>query len=246
MIFKRYAVETSKGPYLENNEDDYSVDLNKKLFMVLDGFGGLNVGDKAAQAVRDDINSFYENFVTDPNMTLSFFYSPQYLIEGNALINACLHAHKNLFEKNKSLPMPSRGGVSGIVGVIADATLFMISVGNCSSFLLRNSEIDKLNHSESFKHFSAGFNISKEIEIPMNAFGMFERLSFQTQEIRILNNDKILIGSDGAFSGMSDGSVKTIFEDNTTESLSEKIKKSFSLSNNYGNTDNQTLLALEF
>ena len=39
MIFRKYAAETSKGPFLENNEDDFSVDVNKKLFMVLDGFG---------------------------------------------------------------------------------------------------------------------------------------------------------------------------------------------------------------
>jgi len=214
--------------------------------MVLDGFGGLNVGDKAAQSVRDDINSFYENFVADPNMTMSFFYSSQYLIEGNALINACMHAHKNLYEKNKSLPMSSKGGVSGIVGVISDATLFLISIGNCSSFLLRNSQIDRLNQKESFKHFSAGFNASKEIEIPMNAFGLFERLSFQSHEMRILSNDTVLIGSDGAFSGVNDSSLRTVFDENQRESLSEKIKKSFSLSNNHGNTDNQTLLALEF
>jgi serine/threonine protein phosphatase PrpC len=246
MIFEKYAAETSKGPFLENNEDDYSVDVNKKLFMVLDGFGGLNVGDKAAQSVRDDINKFYDDFVADKNMTMSFFYSAQYLIEANALINACMHAHKNLYEKNQKLEISARGGVSGIIGVIADSVLFLLSVGNCSSYLLRSSGLEQLTKIESFKHFSSAFSPSREVEIPMNAFGLFERFSFQSHELRILKNDRILLGSDGAFCGLDSHQLRSIFLEREVESLSEKIKKSFELSNNFGNTDNQTMLALEF
>ena len=246
MIFKKYIGDTNKGPYLENNEDEFSVDVNKKLFMVLDGFGGLNIGDEAAKNIKADINHYYDNFFADENMTMPFFFSPQYLIEGNALINACILAHNNLLKKNSEKELSKRGGSSAIIGAVAGSVLIVVSIGNCSGYLLRNGKMESLAKKESFRHFSSSFNISKEIEVPMNAFGLFERFSFQCHETRILNDDQVIFGSDGAFCGMGENQILSLYNGPKEQSLTEKIKKNFYLANQNGNMDNQTLLAIEF
>ena len=44
---KSYSARTDSGPFLQVNEDDHDVDLINNLFLIFDGFGGSNVGDKA-------------------------------------------------------------------------------------------------------------------------------------------------------------------------------------------------------
>ena len=74
---KSYSAFSEQGPYLQVNEDAVEVDLINHLFLLLDGFGGSSVGDKAVQFVKDTVKKFYTKVGGDPDSTLPF-YQNQY------------------------------------------------------------------------------------------------------------------------------------------------------------------------
>ena len=100
MNLKTFSAESSPGPFLQVNEDAYDFDLINEVFLLLDGFGGSGVGDVCVTNLKQNIKSFYTKFCADPDATMPFFYSPKYLLEGNAIVNSLLHAHDQLYKDN--------------------------------------------------------------------------------------------------------------------------------------------------
>ena len=107
MDLKIFSAETHQGPYLNINEDGCDYDFSNNIYMILDGFGGSGVGDKVVREIKDNIKRFYTQIASDINATMPFFYSPKYLIEGNALINSLIFCsfHK-LLHKTLSYNLP--------------------------------------------------------------------------------------------------------------------------------------------
>lgn len=100
MRLKSFSAHSDQGPYLQINEDSYDFDLDNNLYMILDGFGGVGVGDIAISSLKENIKKFYTQVSEDPDATLPFFFSPKYLLEGNALINSILYSHNLLVKEN--------------------------------------------------------------------------------------------------------------------------------------------------
>ena len=59
MRLKSFSAQTTQGPYLQLNEDAYDHDLNTNLYMVLDGFGGSGIGDRAVSLLKENVKKFY-------------------------------------------------------------------------------------------------------------------------------------------------------------------------------------------
>lgn len=245
MNLKAYAAITDQGPLLSINEDVFEIDLKKKIYMIFDGFGGAGLGDKAVDDLKDKIRDFYQKVSLDRESTLPFFYSPAYLLEGNALINAILYAHNDLYKNNISKTISKRAGASGILAVESDSILTIASVGNCCAYLIRKGKITNifipddmyLLSSDSFaRHFKT---------TPSSAFGLFPDLKYQLKEVRVENGDRVILLSDGVHSRLDMDQIHfAMVEEN--KDLKEKINTLFYLSNKRGNLDNQTGMILEF
>jgi serine/threonine protein phosphatase PrpC len=245
MKLKSFATVTHQGPYLQVNEDGYDFDLNDNLFMLFDGFGGSGIGDLCVNDLKVNIKKFYKNIAEDKNATLPFFFSPRYLIEGNALINAMLFCNKDLYEKNLEKEMSKRAGASSILGVVSESVMTLVSVGNCVCYLVRNGKLSQVFVPDDYRYIS-GDHYSQEFKtMPMGAFGLFSDLHYQVKELRIQEDDKILIMTDGAYARVSEEEVLySIIKEG--ESLESKLNTIFNLSNKHGNLDNQSAILLEF
>ena len=144
MKVKAYAAQSHQGPYLEVNEDGHEADVINGLYMVLDGYGGSGIGDKAVDLVRKKVKHFFTRINEDSNATLPFYYSKKYLLEGNALINAVHFAHRNLMDENEKLDLSSRGGASGVLTSLSDNIVTIVSTGNCRAYLYRKGRIENI------------------------------------------------------------------------------------------------------
>ncbi len=151
MKIKAISAQTDQGPFLQVNEDAYDFDLENNLYMVLDGFGGAGIGDVSVSALKENMKKFYTNIASDPDSTLPFFFSPKYLVEGNALINAMLYSHNILVKENMQKETARRGGASGIFLSKAESILTLASVGNCVAFLYRKGIFRRIFIEDSFK-----------------------------------------------------------------------------------------------
>jgi len=242
---KSYGMNSHKGPHLNLNEDFVEVDLINNLYMVIDGFGGSNIGDAAALMIRDTLKQSYTQIAKDPDSTLPFFFSHKYLIEGNALINALHKAHQNILNANNKKTLNNRGGGSVVCAAMAENVLTLVSTGNCGAYLYRKGNFacellpDSLR-SLSRDHFSSFLHT-----VPMSGVGLFEDLHYQVKELKISAGDIVVILTDGVYARLLESEIKYSIEKNLDSEL-DMIEELFKLANERGNLDNQSALILQF
>ena len=238
---KSYSVKTDQGPYLQLNEDGLEIDLLNKLFLLFDGFGGSGVGDKSVQLLKETIKNFYTKVGNDPDATLPFYFSPKYLIEGNALINAMYYAHNLLKTENKEKEMSARGGASAVGVAFAENILTFAATGNCQALLFRRGNITTVTYPDILSVDYMNYLHT----CPMSGFGLFNDLHLQIREVKVQEGDLVLLMTDGAYARLTSKELKhLILEANL--SAKERIERIFALANERGNIDNQSAVLLQF
>jgi serine/threonine protein phosphatase PrpC len=242
---KSYGMQSHQGPHLNLNEDLVDADLVNNLFMLIDGFGGSNIGDRAAMMIRDTLKRSYTKIAVDPEATLPFFYSHKYLIEGNALINALQTAHQNVNRDNEKKNLDNRGGGSVIAAAIAENILTLVSTGNCVAYLYRKGHLSIEVLADSLAGLSRDSYQSYLHSVPMSGIGLFEDLHYNVRELKVTEGDVVIMLTDGAYSRLSTEEIKYIVETNLESEL-DAIKELFRLSNDRGNLDNQSAVILQF
>lgn len=241
---KSYGLQTHQGPHLNLNEDLVEADLANNLFMLVDGFGGSNVGDRAASMVRDQLKRSYTRIAVDPEATFPFFYSHKYLIEGNALINAFHRAHQTITKDNEEKNLDNRGGASVLAAAISENILTLVSTGNCVAYLYRKGHLSQEILPDSLASLSRDSFQAHFHSVPMSGIGLFEDLHYSVKELKVTEGDIVILLTDGAYSRLSIDEIKYTVEKN--ESELEIIKELFRLSNDRGNLDNQSGIVLQF
>ena len=238
-------MQTHQGPHLNLNEDLVEADLVNNLFILIDGFGGSNIGDRAAAMIRDDLRRSYTKIAIDPEATLPFYYSHKYLIEGNALVNALHVAHKKISTDNEGKSMDKRGGGSVITAALAENVLTLVSTGNCVAYLYRKGHLSLEVLPDSLSNLSRDFFQSYLHSVPMSGVGLFEDLHYTVRELKVSSGDVVIMMTDGVYSRLKAEEIKYTVEKNLDSEL-EVIKELFRLSNGRGNLDNQSAIILQF
>jgi serine/threonine protein phosphatase PrpC len=241
---KSYGMQSHQGPHLNLNEDLVEADLANNLFMLIDGFGGSSVGDRAAMMVRDHLKRSYTKIAVDPEATFPFFYSHRYLIEGNALINAFHTAHQNINRDNEQKNLDNRGGASVVAAAIAENILTLVSTGNCAAYLYRKGQLSLEILPDSLVSLSRDSFQAHLHSVPMSGIGLFEDLHYSVRELKVTEGDMVIMLTDGAYSRLTTDEIKYTVEKN--ESELGIIKELFRLSNDRGNLDNQSGIVLQF
>ena len=245
MRLKSFTAKSDQGPFLQINEDAYDFDLENNLFMVFDGFGGVGSGDVAVNNLKSNMKKFYTDISSDPDCTLPFFYSPKYLIEGNALINAMLYSHNSLMKDNAAKEVATRAGASGIFAALGESVLTLSAVGNCTAFLYRKGILKKIFIEDSFSYLSNDSFDNHLKSMPLSGFGLFPDLYYQVKEVRVSEGDIIILMTDGVYSRVVEDELKAVISTPNNPNK-DKILELFTLSNQRGNLDNQTTMILEF
>lgn len=245
MRLKSFSAHSDQGPFLQINEDSYDFDLDNNLYMILDGFGGVGVGDIAISTLKENIKKFYTQVSEDPDATLPFFFSPKYLLEGNALINSILYSHNLLAKDNMKKEISERAGASGIIMSKAESIMTLASVGNCTAYIYRKGIFKKIFIEDSFKFLSNDDYESHLKTMPLSGFGLFPDLYYQVKEVRLFDGDLLVLMSDGVYARLEEDEIKDIISNSKMEPK-KKISELFGMANNRGNIDNQTAMILEF
>ncbi len=242
---KKCTAKTDQGPYLQINEDAYDFDLDKNLFMVLDGFGGSGIGDKCVGEIKEDMKSFFGRVSQDPDSTLPFFFSSKYLLETNALMNALFYIHKKVLKENMTKKVNQKAGAAGIFMTFSEELLCLCSTGNVSSFILRDGHLNPIFLPDTIECLSSDYQIERHFKTaPLSGIGLFQDLHYQLKEMRVKTGDSVVVMSDGVYSYLEENEISHVL--NKGIETKEKINTLFKLSNSRGNFDNQTLMILDF
>ncbi len=244
-MLKKVFHRTSKGPYLEVNEDLTDTDVDLNLYSILDGFGGVGISDIGLQKVVGNIKKRYTHISLDPDSTLPFYFSPRYVLETNALINSFYATHQEVWTENLKSDVKMRFGTSLASLAISDHFLSIVSVGNIKILLKREESLKEIVSPENFENYAAELNHSnKFLTLPTNAIGLFEDVHLNVIELKPLKNDRLLLLTDGAYSQLHNEDVLK-FLSNSKDS-SDVVDTIFQMNNSKGNWDNQSALLLEF
>lgn len=245
MRLKAYAAQTDQGPYLQVNEDSYDFDFENELYMVIDGFGGSGIGDRAVDKLKQEVRNFYTQISDDPNATMPLYYNPRNLLEGNAILNSLMSAHQNLLKSNLEKPVNQRAGASALVAVKADSILVLVGIGNCCAYHFRQGKISKVITEDTFQYLAKDQFEAKFRTSPMTAIGMYPELGHQMREIRLAPGDKVLLLTDGVYAQLNEDELLYTLN-KAAPDANERVNSLLKLSNSRGNTDNQTAMILEF
>lgn len=245
MRLKNFYAKSSPGPYLQINEDAYDFDFTKEIYFLLDGFGGAGIGDVAVTEIKESVKKYYGEIAQDQDSTMPFYYSPKYLLEGNALINALLKTHSDIYDANVKKEFGVRAGSSGVFLVQSQSLLTIVSTGNCCCFLYRKGKLRKIILEDSYYLLGDESENGHLRSLPMSGIGLFPDLHFKTQELRIHDGDKILALSDGVYSYLTEEELGSAIGDPQINSK-EKVELLFEEANRKGNLDNQSSMILEF
>ncbi len=244
IALKSYLAKSFQGNHLNFNEDKVDIDFINKLFIIMDGFGGSNIGDKATNDVCENIKKYYTHFGGDANTTMPFFFSSKYLLEANALINAIYQSHNILIENNNSKAISERAGVSCVAATFADDIMVLISIGSCKSLLYRDGALKEICMPDNYE-LLANNNECRHLQtFPLSAIGLFEDLYFESREIRVRNDDLFIFLTDGVYSRLRNDELLEIIHSNKTLPLIADFM--IDSANSNGNLDNQSVILLKF
>lgn len=128
----RIAGDTNVGKVRTTNEDSMIVDVERGLFVVLDGMGGANAGDVASQTARDAILEYvaHRRGTVDPKTLLV-----QAIQSGSAAVFGAAQAHR---ERHGM-------GTTCVAALLVDNTRIVVGhVGDSRAYLLRGGRLHAL------------------------------------------------------------------------------------------------------
>ncbi len=200
---------TDAGMVRPNNEDNFSIILEKNLFIVADGMGGHKAGEVASRVAVE---------------TLVDFFSDESLqqIQGNplaiqhALISSFHQANRKVMEMASEDAAMQGMGCTLIACFIDEKIAYVCHVGDVRAYLFEMGRLDQITCDHSLmadqtvalQNMTAGAGrnvVTRSIGFPFPQEPEFHRLPLRP-------GNKILLCSDGLWSMVADGEICSILE----------------------------------
>jgi serine/threonine protein phosphatase PrpC len=237
---------TDKGKRRDNNEDTFiAKEISRQLLLacVIDGVGGYNGGEVAAEIARTVILEKMQHISGNMIDTLQHA-----VVEANEKIQEQRHANK----ANANMACV----LTCAVADIKNNKLYYSHVGDTRLYLLRDNSLIKISSDHSavgFLEESGRLSEHDAMQHPRRneidrALGFEAAIAdagdyIETGESPFLPGDIILLCSDGLSDMISSGEITSIL--NTGKSLAAKAKELIEAANEAGGNDNITAVLVE-
>ena len=129
-----------------NNEDAFVADPDHQLFLVADGMGGQDSGERASGLAAEII----------PRVVLDRLAAHD--DAGQAVRRAMEAANEAIVKEGKAMPQGRRMGTTAVVAVQQDGQVFVGSLGDSRAYLIRDQRVEQLtvDHSVAQALLSSG------------------------------------------------------------------------------------------
>ncbi|MCC6419314.1 MAG: serine/threonine-protein phosphatase [Gemmataceae bacterium] len=115
-----------------NNEDRFVVDLATRLFLVADGMGGQEHGERASGLAADIIPRVVQNeLAADPNAN-------------NAIQRALSEANAAIVEAGREQPLGRRMGTTAVLALQNNDRVYVAGLGDSRAYLVRKGQVTQL------------------------------------------------------------------------------------------------------
>lgn len=240
---------TDIGRKRQKNEDSYFVNKPLNLFVVADGMGGHAAGEKASKCAVEAINQFMEHTQAGEEITWPFGFDANLSIIENR-IKAAIHlAHRKILDASGDDYNLKGMATTVVVSVVVDHKLYIGHVGDSRAYLVRENRIIQLttDHSWVNEQLRSGIINAQQAKshpfknVVTRALGGPQELEVDLLQEQIINDDVILLCSDGLTSMVEDKDLLELASKNK-DNLEIASKKLVEAANNKGGNDNITLI----
>jgi len=249
----RFSVKTDVGRKRKNNEDNYCVDESLGLFVVLDGLGGHRSGEIASKLAADSVLQGTRDVKKFGISALIGEYDDNLSLEANQLASSIKLANQAIYQVANERP-ECKGMSSTLAGLLVlSGRIVTAHVGDSRIYLLRDTSIEQISEDHSFvqEQIQRGILTPEEASqselknIVTRALGANETVEVSVDEFAVLENDSLLLCSDGLTDMLSDEDILQVYlqEGKDTERTCTKL---VDLANERGGRDNITVLIVNF
>jgi len=244
------GARSDTGRVRENNEDSFRLAPELNLFVLSDGMGGLESGERASRLATETVLTHCRDAQADA--TLAVFGKP---IDGvgdtcNRLASAIRLANQEIFHAAQD-----RGGKGGMGATIVAVRFLedracIAHVGDSRVYLFRDEQLNQLTEDHSFVAEQVRRGILTEEQasrsrmqnVLTRALGVEQNVDVEVTEELLREGDTYLLCSDGLFRELSEPQIAGILQEAT--SAQHAADSLIEQANHAGGGDNITAIVL--
>jgi PPM family protein phosphatase len=246
------GARSDTGRVRENNEDSFRLAPEMNLFVLSDGMGGLESGERASRLATETVLIHCRDAKADP--TLAVFGKP---IEGvgeesNRLASAARLANQEIF--HAAHDVAGKGGMGATIVAIRflEDRACIAHVGDSRAYLYRDEQLNQLTEDHSFVAEQVRRGIltveeagrSRMQNVLTRALGVEQQVEVELTEELLREGDTYLLCSDGLYRELLEPQIAGILKEaGDAQQAADLLVDS---ANQAGGADNITAIVLRY
>ncbi|MFZ2197154.1 MAG: protein phosphatase 2C domain-containing protein [Thermodesulfovibrionales bacterium] len=235
------AYKTDKGKQRRKNEDAILVDQDSGICILADGIGKRRAGEIASELAVKEVHAYLKDRIE------SIMSSDDIC---RLLADAITHAHCALRDRAKNDIRLSGMGTTIVLMLIKDKRAYICHAGDSRAYRLRNAT-EQITVDHTFQNYLddnimiRDLFFRKNARILTEALGISEKLSLETNRLRLLKGDVLLLCSDGLTDMLSDDEIRKIVLDHC-EAIDTAADALIHAANSKGGKDNISVILMKW
>ncbi|MBC8183074.1 protein phosphatase 2C domain-containing protein [candidate division KSB1 bacterium] len=216
--YRKIKNEDVIGYYLPQNAEDLY--LRGQMFLITDARGEEGSGEFSSKLVIQTV--FQEYFESPWNGNLS-----------GMLTNALQKANISIYQANINEGKQNYYSNSLICAVVHDHTLYLVSIGDCLVYMLRNNVLENLTKPDKNEiETNYPFADTRQPEISLPLLGAKDNISIDIKQKQIQTNDIILLFTRSIVEAIPEQDIPTFVNTSSLQQVCELVVQK-SLETNY-------------
>lgn len=249
-----FGARTDVGRVRENNEDSFRLAPELNLFVLSDGMGGQASGEVASRLATETIVAHCAEAHSDPAVPLIGQPIDGISDAGNRLASSVRAANTAVLKAAAVNPEWNGMGATIVAVQFFDERFILAHVGDSRAYRLRSGELERLTQDHSFvaEQVRRGIMTEQEAErsrlqnVLLRALGAEPQVDVDVTEELALENDTILLCSDGLTRDLSDAQIaaalnEAVEENEDAQAAADRL---VDLANQAGGGDNITAVVI--
>ena len=241
---------TDVGRVRSNNEDTCRVLPELKLFIISDGMGGQSHGELASSIAGDVIAQYCLEGTHNRSAHDDEILRPEFTEHTNRLANAVRLANRRIYETALGNPALRGMGATVVAAWLEEFRLSLVHVGDSRAYLFRSGALERLtsDHTLVAEQIRSGLikpeeaHLSRMQNVLIRALGVLEEVELDVMECRLLENDVLLLCTDGLTRMVSDREIAdTLIHSAEPQICADNLVL---LANEHGGEDNVSVIVL--
>jgi serine/threonine protein phosphatase PrpC len=217
--FQLLAVgQTDVGRVRKNNEDAFTLSLDKGLLIVADGMGGAASGEIASRMAVDVISNYFNESAASIRTPLIGRYNDNFTDITNRLGSAIRLANMAIHEAARSNAQWHGMGTTIVCALLHNHKLSIAHVGDSRLYLIRAGDIEQLtdDHSVVAEQVKRELISREEAEkseirnILTRAVGTEAEVAVDLNELNLLGDDMLVLCTDGLTNMVRDEEILSV------------------------------------